>query len=106
MPIRPFLAGQALEPDVIRQMPLALEMHHIETGVDGRSEYAARGVEDYRTGAAWGARCTNSKHNDPERVQSLLIGDAWGSLVFQQLRQLGDIGRDPPRLVARQGLGR
>jgi hypothetical protein len=25
MPIRPFLAGQALEPDVIRQMSLALE---------------------------------------------------------------------------------
>jgi hypothetical protein len=25
MPIRPFLAGQALEPDVIREMSLALE---------------------------------------------------------------------------------
>ena len=26
MPIRPFLAGQALEPDVIREMSLALEI--------------------------------------------------------------------------------
>jgi hypothetical protein len=84
MPIRPFLAGQALEPDVIREMLLALETVCTTSKLgltdDPNTRLVASKIIER---AAWGARCTNSKHNDPERVQSLLIGDAWGSLIFQ-----------------------
>jgi len=61
MPIRPFLAGQAFEPDVIRQMSLALESvcEHLELSLTDDPatrlvaskiiELAQRGVRDAPT---------------------------------------------------------
>jgi hypothetical protein len=44
MPIRPFLAGQAFEPDVIREMSLALETVCAKFGMTLADEPATRVV--------------------------------------------------------------
>ena len=99
MPITPYLAGQAFEPELIREMALALQ-NVCDTLklrlTDDQNE--ARGVQDYRTGTAWSAGGGNSKHNDAERVQTLLrSGRYWRN----DSGSFGDIRRYPQRLVGK-----
>ena len=48
MPIRPFLAGQAFEPELIRQMSLALETVCGKFGMELRQPSdASGGVKDH-----------------------------------------------------------
>jgi hypothetical protein len=79
MPIRPFLADQAFEPELIRQMSLALETvcETLRLGLtdDPNTRLVASKtgrIKDCSIGAARRARCPDAKRNDAERIQALL----------------------------------
>jgi hypothetical protein len=70
MPIRPFLAGQAFEPETIRDMSLALERVCDALCLKcRRRRYKANRGKDHRTCPARSARRVITDSNDAERVQ-------------------------------------
>jgi hypothetical protein len=69
VPIRPFLAGQAFEPDVIRQMSLALETVCRKFGMELTDNPATRVVTLKIIELA--QRGVRDKRNDTERTQAL-----------------------------------
>jgi hypothetical protein len=77
MPIRPFLAGQAFEPEVIREMSFALETVYgkLNLALTDDPRYAARRLKDHRTSATWCAGCADPNRNDAQRVQALIVSE-------------------------------
>jgi hypothetical protein len=73
MPIRPFLADQAFESEMIWQMSFALKKvcDNLAIGADRRPRHQTGRIK-CRIGAARSARCPDAKRNDAERIQALL----------------------------------
>jgi hypothetical protein len=105
MPITPYLAGQAFEPEIIREMSLALQSvcdtlklrladePNTRLVASKIIELAQRGVRDAPTLSAMTLK--GFRHYWIRQGVALP-----GHLFFQQVGQLGDIRRDSPRLVA------
>jgi hypothetical protein len=74
MPIRPFLAGQAFEPEVIREMSFALETVCGKLNLALTDDPATRLVASKVIELAQrGVRCADPNRNDAQRFQALLI---------------------------------
>jgi hypothetical protein len=90
MPITPYLAGQAFEPELIREMSLALETVcdtlNLRLTDDANTRLVASKIVELAS--TRGAGRGKSKHHDLERVQALLIARC-----------------NPARLIAVQQLG-
>src|SRR6266487_5434966 len=100
MPIRPFLASQAFEPELIQQMSLALESVCETLELSFTDDPATRLVASkiIGTGAARCAGRADPKRNDTERVQGLLISIQQKVSVRQAVRlhAAGDVHRKVP----------
>jgi len=95
MPIRGFLSGQAFEPEVVRQMSLALETICGKFGMELTEGPATRVVALKIIELAQ----RGVHRNDAKRTQALFAKrlkwpPTFGA-VRLQCRQLGDIGRGP-----------